>query len=65
MPYEERCCLLKWPTLEKRREYLSLVECIKSIHGLNGLVFKFVLNIHKTTELEQTISTSCTLKLKK
>ena len=25
------------PTLEKRRDYVSLVECYKTIHGLNGL----------------------------
>jgi hypothetical protein len=47
MPYEERCCLLKWPTLEKRREYLSLVECFKSIHGLNGLVFEIFFEYPK------------------
>ncbi len=47
MPYEERCSLLKWPTLEKRREYLSLVECFKSIHGLNGLVFEIFFEYSK------------------
>ena len=35
--YEERLKILQWPTLEKRRDYLSLVECYKTIHGLNGL----------------------------
>ena len=27
MSYEHRCSLLKWQTLEKRREFLSLVQC--------------------------------------
>ena len=35
--YEERLKILQWPTLEKRRDYLSLVECYKTIHSLNGL----------------------------
>ena len=39
MPYEERCTLLNWNTLEHRREYLSLVECYKTVFGLNGLNF--------------------------
>ena len=31
--------ILKWPTLEKRRHYISLVECYKTVFGLNGLNF--------------------------
>ena len=27
MPYQQRCKLLKWDTLEKRRAHLSLIEC--------------------------------------
>ena len=27
MSYEQRCNLLKWQTLERRREFLSLVQC--------------------------------------
>ena len=27
MSYEDRCKLLKWPTLSNRRTFLSLVEC--------------------------------------
>jgi hypothetical protein len=61
MPYQERCCLLKWSTLEKRKEYLSLVHLWNAssrfmANGLNGLVFEFFLNIQKTSELEQTIN---------
>ena len=37
MPYEERLKLLKWPTLEQRRLFLSLIECYKTINRLNGL----------------------------
>ena len=39
MPYEERCKLLNWNSLQHRREYLSLVECYKTVFGLNGLDF--------------------------
>jgi hypothetical protein len=37
MPYEERCAILNWSSLEKRRNYASLIECYKIIFGLNGL----------------------------
>ena len=29
--------LLKWPTLEQRRLFSSLIECYKTINSLNGL----------------------------
>ena len=34
MSYEDRCKLLKWPTLSDRRIYLSLVECYKIVFGI-------------------------------
>jgi len=37
MSYEERLNLLKWPTLEQRRLFSSLIECYKTINRLNGL----------------------------
>ena len=37
LSYEERLKVLKWTTLEQRRVLLSLTECYKTIHGLNGL----------------------------
>ena len=37
MSYEERCGLLGWNTLERRREYFPLVECYKTVFELNGL----------------------------
>ena len=43
MPHHERCDVLKWDTLEKRREYLSLIECYKTVFGLNGITFSDVL----------------------
>ena len=36
-PYEERLTMLGWSSLQSRRSYLSLLECYKTIHGLNGL----------------------------
>jgi hypothetical protein len=42
MSYEDRCKILKWNTLEKRREFLSLVECYKTVFGLNGISFEEV-----------------------
>ncbi|RMX52105.1 hypothetical protein pdam_00024115 [Pocillopora damicornis] len=39
MSYEERCILLNWNTLQHRRAYLSVVECYKTVFGLNGLGF--------------------------
>ena len=53
MPYGRRCELLKWDTLEKRGEYYSLIECYKTVFGLNGIpldefeVFEF-RHIRKT-----------------
>ena len=47
LSYQERLDILRWPTLEKRREYLSLVECFKTVHSLNGLnpsLFTLVLS---------------------
>ena len=39
MSYEHRCSLLKWQTLEKRREFLSLVQCYKIVFGIVHLSF--------------------------
>ena len=39
MSYEERCILLNWNTVQHQREYLSVVECFKTVFGLNGLDF--------------------------
>ena len=43
--YEDRSEKLGWPTSERRRLYLSLIKCYKTIHEVNGLdtnnFFKF------------------------
>ena len=39
MSYEQRCNLLKWQTLERRREFLSLVQCYKLVFGIEHLSF--------------------------
>ena len=38
--YEERCAILKWSPLEKRRLYFSLIECYKCVFSLNNLEFQ-------------------------
>ena len=40
MSYEDRCKLLKWPTLSDRRTYLSLIECYKVVFGFCHLKFE-------------------------
>ena len=40
MSYEDRCQLLKWPTLFDHRIYLSLVECYKIVFGFYQLKFE-------------------------
>ena len=37
---EDRCYLLKWPTLSDRIIYLSLVECCKIVFGFYPLKFE-------------------------
>ena len=37
--YEQCCSLLKWQTLERRREFLSLVQCYKLVFGIEHLSF--------------------------
>jgi len=39
MSYEQRCNLLKWQTLERRGEFLSLVQCYKLVFGIEHLSF--------------------------
>ena len=37
MEYEDRLRKLKWPKLETRHLFLSLVECYKIVFGVNKL----------------------------
>lgn len=39
MSYEQRCNLLKWQTLERWGEFLSLVQCYKLVFGIEHLSF--------------------------
>ena len=50
MAYEERCKILKWNSLERRREFLSLVECYKIVFNLNGLNFSNYFELCKSTK---------------
>ena len=49
MRYEHRCRLLKWQTLEKRREFLSLVQCYKIVFGIDHLSFPDFFEFAKST----------------
>ena len=46
MSYEDRCRLLNWKTLEKRRE-LSLVQCYKIVFGIDSLPFSDFFELTK------------------
>ena len=45
--YEDRCRLLNWQTLEKRREFLSLVQCYKIVFGIDSLPFSDFFELTK------------------
>ena len=48
MSYEDHCCLLNWQTLEKRREFLSVVnKCYKVVFGIDGLPFSDFFELTK------------------
>ena len=49
MSYEHRCSLLKWQTLEKQREFLSLVQCYKIVFGIDHLSFPDFFEFAKST----------------
>ena len=50
MAYEDRCKILKWNSLERSREFLSLVECYKIVFNLNGLNFSDYFELCKSTK---------------
>ena len=47
MEYEDRLRKLKWPTLETRRLFLSLVECYKIVFDMNKLNFDHLFEFTK------------------
>ena len=51
MSSEDRCRLLNWQTLEKRREFLSLVQCYKIVFGI-AFLFRTFLNLLNVIEPE-------------
>ena len=50
MSYEHRCCSLKWQTLEKRREFLSLVQCYKIVFGMDNISFTDFFEFAKSVQ---------------
>ena len=54
-PYEERLAMLGWSSLQSRRSYLSLLECYKTIHDLNGLTCNDYLDLTVMVKQDQTI----------
>ena len=48
MAYEGGCKILKWNSLERRRNFLSLVECYKIVFNLNGLNFSDYFEVCST-----------------
>ena len=46
-PYEDRCRLLNWQSLEKRRKFLSFVQCYKIVFGIDSLQFSDILEFTK------------------
>ena len=47
MSYEDRCHLLNWQTLEKRREFLSLIQCYKIVLEIDSLHFSDFFELTK------------------
>ena len=47
MEYEDRLRKLKWPTLETRNLFLSIVECYKIVFGMNKLKLDDLFNFTK------------------
>ena len=62
MHYEERCAILKWSPLEKRRLYFSLIECYKCVFSLNNLEFQDFFQFASKRTREATIVISYNLK---
>ena len=59
MSYEDRCQLLKWPTLFDRRIYLSLVECYKTVFGFYQLsVRELIIPTNFISNLPNSIVTN-------
>ena len=64
MEYEERIKILNWPTLEKWRHFISLIECYKIVFGFNSLKFRdFVeLALDKMTQSNHSFNYKLSVK---
>ena len=60
MSYEHRCSLLKWQKLEKRREFLSLVQCYKIVLALITSLSQISLSLPKVLVQELTTTINFT-----
>ena len=65
MTYEDRCKILKWNSLERRRGFLSLVECYKIVFNLNGLNFSAYFGLCKSTKMRSNYQYKIQTKLAK
>jgi hypothetical protein len=63
MLYEEHCIILKLNTLEERREYISLIECYKTVFDLNGVKFNEVFEFKKSQKTRANHKYSLYIKL--
>ena len=50
MAYEDSCKILKWNSSERRREFLSLVECYKIVFNMKGLNFTDHFELCRSTK---------------
>ena len=65
MAYEDRCKILKWNSLERRREFLSLVECYKVVLNVNGLNFSDHFELCRSTKTRSNYQYKIQTKLAK
>lgn len=63
MAYKERCKILKWNSFVQRRDFLSLVECYKTVFNLNGLNFSDYFELCKNTKSRSNHPYKLQLKL--
>ena len=65
MAYKDRCKILKWNSLERRGEFLSLVECYKVVLNLNGLNFREYFELCRSTKTRSNYQYKIQTKLAK
>ena len=65
MAYKDRWKILKWNSLERRREFLSLVECYKVVLNLNGLNFSDYFELCRSTKMRSNYQYKIQTKLAK